>query len=71
LRAHFDSGHFIVSGRQIPRIGGIIIARAESRAEIDAIVRSDPFVRQDLASYEVVEFAAAVTCDALTGYRAK
>ena len=30
LRAHYASGHFIVSGRKIPRDGGIILAAGKS-----------------------------------------
>src|SRR5262245_57992609 len=37
LRKYYDSGHFLVSGRKIPRDGGIILAVAESRREIEAI----------------------------------
>ena len=39
LKKHYASGHFLVSGRKIPRDGGIIIAAGSSRVEIEAIVR--------------------------------
>jgi uncharacterized protein YciI len=59
LRAHYASGHFLVSGRKIPRDGGIILAVGESRDEIDAIVRKDPFVARGLAEYRIIEFQAS------------
>ena len=59
LRKHYASGHFLVSGRKIPRDGGIILAVGENRAEIDAIVRRDPFYTQELAEFRVVEFRAS------------
>jgi uncharacterized protein YciI len=31
LKKYYDAGNFLISGRQIPRTGGIIIAVGESR----------------------------------------
>ena len=59
LKKHYASGHFLVSGRKIPRDGGIIIAAGSSREEIEAIVRADPFVTRGLADVRVVEFRAS------------
>jgi uncharacterized protein YciI len=56
LRAHYASGHFVVSGRKIPRDGGIILATGKSREEIEAIARQDPFVTRGLAEVRVIEF---------------
>lgn len=59
LRAHYASGHFVVSGRKIPREGGIIIAVGDSREQIEAIVRKDPFVAKGIADYRIIEFRAS------------
>jgi uncharacterized protein YciI len=59
LRRHYASGHFLVSGRQIPRVGGIILAVAESRDAMEAIMRQDPFVADGLATFRVIEFRAS------------
>jgi len=59
LKKYYDSGHFLVSGRKIPRDGGIILAVGDSRAEIEAIVREDPFCRHGLAEVRVIEFRAS------------
>jgi uncharacterized protein YciI len=59
LRSHYASGHFLVSGRQVPRVGGIILAVGESRDEIETIMRRDPFVARGLASFRVIEFRAS------------
>ena len=56
LRKHYAAGRFVVSGRKIPRDGGIILAVGVSREEIEAIAREDPFVQQGLADVRVVEF---------------
>ena len=59
LNKHYDAGHFLVSGRKIPRDGGIILAVGRTRAEIQAIIEEDPFVREGLAEFRIVEFRAS------------
>ena len=56
LKKHYDAGRFLVSGRKIPRDGGIIVAVGESREQIEGIVREDPFVSGGLADFKVIEF---------------
>jgi len=59
LNKQYASGRFVVSGRKIPREGGIIIATGGSKQEIEALVREDPFVARGLADFRVVEFRAS------------
>jgi uncharacterized protein YciI len=56
LKKHYASGHFLVSGRKIPRDGGIILAVGKSREEIEAIAAQDPFCQKGLADFRVTEF---------------
>jgi uncharacterized protein YciI len=59
LRKHYTAGTFLISGRKIPREGGIILALAPSRAEIERIMREDPFVKHGLAELRIIEFRAS------------
>ena len=59
LNKYYAAGKFIVSGRKIPRDGGIIIAVGSTREEIEAIAREDPFVARALADVRVIEFRAS------------
>ena len=59
LNKYYQSGTFLVSGRQIPRTGGIILAVGESRDQIEAIMREDPFCQDGLAEVRVIEFRAS------------
>jgi uncharacterized protein YciI len=59
LKKQYAEGRFVVSGRKIPRDGGIIIATGESRAEIEALIAEDPFVARGLAEFRVIEFRAS------------
>ena len=63
LRRHFDAGRFVVSGRRIPRTGGVIVARGDDRDEIEAIAACDPFVTGGVATCEVIQFRASQTAD--------
>jgi uncharacterized protein YciI len=59
LDEQYDAGRFLVSGRQIPRTGGVILARGDDRAEIEALAASDPFVSGGVATCEVIQFRAS------------
>ncbi|WP_438590032.1 YciI family protein [Duncaniella muris] len=56
LTKHYAAGDFIASGPQTPRVGGVILMKAESRAEINSIIEQDPFNINDIADYRIVEF---------------
>ncbi len=59
LRKYYASGNFLVSGRKIPRDGGIILAVGTSRRQIEAIVEEDPFYEHGLADFRIIEFRAS------------
>ena len=59
LKKYYDAGNFLISGRQIPRTGGIIIAVGDSREQIEAVMQEDPFVKKGLADARVIEFRAS------------
>ena len=63
LKKYYAAGNFLVSGRQVPRTGGIIIALADSREQIEAIMAEDPFCKHGLAEFRVIEFRASQRAD--------
>ena len=63
LKKYYASGHFLVSGRKVPRDGGIILAVGTSREEIEAIAQEDPFCKHGLAEARVIEFRASQRAD--------
>ena len=69
LREQYDNGVFLMSGRMVPRTGGIIIASADSRADIEAIVELDPFHLAGAATYTITEFVPTMTADILAAFR--
>lgn len=59
LDKYYAAGNFLVSGRKIPREGGIILSVGKNREEIEAIVREDPFHKHGLADFRIIEFRAS------------
>src|SRR5688572_21173652 len=59
LKKYYAAGNFLVSGRKIPRDGGIILAVGKSRRDIEAIIEEDPFFEHGLADFRIIEFRAS------------
>ena len=60
VKAGYDDGFFLASGRKIPRTGGVILSRGE-RAELEALCATDPFTVHGIATYEITELAFTTT----------
>lgn len=56
LQKGYDLGMFLCSGPQDPPVGGYLVARADSLAELDALLSEDPFRVGKLAEYHIREF---------------
>ena len=56
LDRYYASGIFVASGRQVPLIGGIIIARNTDKMSLEKILSEDPFAIHNLAEYQIYEF---------------
>ncbi|WP_025743855.1 YciI family protein [Aquimarina pacifica] len=65
LNEQYELGHFLASGRKIPRTGGIILSNIESKSEIEKIINKDPFKKNELADYELTQFVPSKTCEKL------
>ena len=61
----YRAGVFLVSGRREPREGGVIVASGVSRPRLGEIMEMDPFVREEVASYEIIEFRSSLHHPAL------
>lgn len=56
LDRHYAAGHFLASGPQMPRTGGVILVKSLSREELDGVLAEDPFYRERIATYQVIQF---------------
>ncbi len=63
LAEHYAAGDFIASGPQTPRVGGVIIMKADSPETVRSIISQDPFHINDIADYRIVEFTPTMFCN--------
>ena len=56
LDKHYASEHFVASGAQVPRTGGVILCKADRRGEVEEIISQDPFHEYRIAAYQIIEF---------------
>jgi uncharacterized protein YciI len=56
LDRHYSAHHVLTSGPQSPRNGGVIVTHDITREQVDAMLAEDPFVREGVAEYQVIEF---------------
>ena len=56
LDQHMARGVLIASGPKVPRDGGVILANGISRAELEELIKQDPFWIQEIAHFRITEF---------------
>lgn len=61
LKKYYKLNKFIVSGRQVPRKGGIILCYADDLTEVNGIVAEDPFIENGAATYKIIRFRASMS----------
>jgi len=59
LKRYFENNTFIITGKKEPRTGGILIANANSREEVERIITEDPFYQHHVAEMTITEFTHA------------
>ncbi|GGH04183.1 YciI family protein [Mucilaginibacter phyllosphaerae] len=65
LKKYYAAEVFIMSGRKVPRTGGVIIAQADAKEILEKIIAEDPFHKHKLARFEITEFLASQSHPAL------
>ena len=56
LEENYNAKKFICSGRKNPRTGGIILCNCATKQEAEQIMEKDPFFKENIAQYEIIEF---------------
>jgi uncharacterized protein YciI len=54
------SGSIVLAGRQVPLKGGVMVVDVADWRAAEELADSDPYTKGGAASYEVIEFNAAV-----------
>ncbi|MGX5736560.1 YciI family protein [Bosea thiooxidans] len=65
IRRGFDDGVFLLTGSLKPGLGGTVLAHGVTRAELEARLKEDPFVTEDVVSVEILEIAPGRADDRL------
>lgn len=60
LQEEYGKGSFIVSGRKVPRTGGVILSGIKTRDELQSILLKDPFYQAGIAKYDITEFVPSM-----------
>src|SRR5215472_9933048 len=66
LDRYYKAGKFILTGGLTARPAGVVLAIVNSDDELKAILAEDPFVRERVAEYEVIEFKPSKYHESLT-----
>jgi uncharacterized protein YciI len=65
LKQNYAAGNFLLSGRQRPGVGGFILVAAIDRSQLDSILANDPFGKNGVTDYEVIEVAPSTADERL------
>ncbi len=65
LDHYYAEGLFIASGRKNPRTGGIILMQGKNKEVVQEIIRQDPFYKNKIAQYDIIEFETSKYCPEL------
>jgi uncharacterized protein YciI len=67
IMKNMEAGKILLTARQVPLTGGLILARGESHEAIWEMVGEDPFYTSGSAQYEVLQFEPVRAAPGLEG----
>jgi len=70
IRQGFEDGIFLLTGSIQPSAGGAVLAHNISRTDLEARLKEDPFVAEDVVSTDIIEIAPGRTDDRLVFLKA-
>jgi len=65
VKKGFEKGWFLFAGPKTKMSGGIILVKAISKMELNDFINEDPYVTENVATYDVTEFDIKATIPAL------
>ena len=60
IQKNIDAEKFIAGGRQNPPTGGLILAYNVTKAELEKILKEDPYYKNNLIETVITEFTPAL-----------
>jgi len=67
IARNMEAGRILLTARQVPLTGGLILARGDSLEEVWEMIAEDPFHASGSAEYEVLRFQPVRAAPGLEG----
>ncbi len=68
LKEQVEQGSFIVSGNRTPNTGEVILSCLPDMETLYEVLQKDPFYKNRIGQYEIIEFEANVKCQELADF---
>lgn len=62
IQKQIENKRVIMTGRQNPPLGGVIVFNVKTKEQVESILQEDPYIKADLAKYQIIEFNPGL-CD--------
>ncbi len=66
IKKGFDDGVFLMVGSIEPGKGGIVLVHSTTPEDLELRVKQDPFVAEDIVSFEIVQVSPKKTIEPLS-----
>lgn len=63
LKEEYQKGNFVASGRKVPRTGGVLFSKLNSKETVQKVVEKDPFYIENVAEFDITEVSISMTAD--------
>lgn len=67
LNKNYQAKNFLASGAKVPRVGGIILSN-QSLANLEELIKQDPFYKNDIANYRLIEFNPSMSVEGFSDF---
>jgi uncharacterized protein YciI len=61
VKKYFENGLFLIAGPKTDKTGGVIITKPINKSDLEKILITDPYITEDVAEYEIIEFECKLT----------
>jgi uncharacterized protein YciI len=68
LKKGYEQGMFLISGPQIPRKGSLVIAKSDTREQLETFFSEDPYFINSYADFKFIEFDPKSCHSDVTGW---
>lgn len=67
VQEHVGAGHFLAGALEEGGVGGVIVAKASSREEVEGWTQDDPFIANGVFAYDIRAYEVAFAVEGVEG----